>query len=441
MNSRVVVFFGTGIFALLASAATIGGCTAGAPDTPADPHGVAVEPPAPPAEPPAEPLPAPKCAAKAPAAANSLLMVQAWFDMQNGKPMPQPAKMLIWRSGESGWTSEEVLDEGSNVFHKAVVWRQGVLTIGAMGAALKHWKKEGDVWTSTTLFEKSWGGKFDRLRDLEIGDVNGDGKDDLVLATHDQGVVAVGSESDDGKWTFVEMDQAADRFVHEIEIGDVDGDGKNEFYATPSDRNRASMESQPGGVVRYDWDGTTYVRSSVAQWDVSHAKEILVADIDGDCTDELYAVREAHTKKDAAGAVQIIDPVRIFRVNKTADGWQQTDVASIDDKQMRFIVPGDVDGDGRMDLVAASMKKGLFVMRLQAGNVFKAELIDADSGGFEHATHVADLDGDGKIEIYVAADKQSKLNQYKWNGTKFDKATIGEIPKRHLTWNLQDGVL
>ena len=32
---------------------------------------------------------------------------------------------------------------------------------------------------------KSWGGKFNRLRDIEVGDVDGDGKDELVLATED----------------------------------------------------------------------------------------------------------------------------------------------------------------------------------------------------------------------------------------------------------------
>ena len=35
--------------------------------------------------------------------------------------------------------------------------------------------------------------------------------------------------------------------------------------------------------------------------------------------------------------------------------------------------------------------------------------IDADSSGFEHAAYVADLDGDGTLELYVAADDQHEL--------------------------------
>ena len=37
---------------------------------------------------------------------------------------------------------------------------------------------------------------------------------------------------------------------------------------------------------------------------------------------------------------------------------------------------------------------------------FTKELIDADSSGFEHAAGIADLDGDGRPELYVAADDQ-----------------------------------
>ena len=125
-----------------------------------------------------------------------------------------------------------------------------------MKAKLKHWTHDG---TAGRLGRSGSapGADADRLRDIEIGDVSGDGKDDIVLATHDQGVVAVGTETD-GTWTFVEMDQKADTFVREIEIGDVDGDGQKEFYATPSDRNKASGESQPGSVYRYDVKGDTY---------------------------------------------------------------------------------------------------------------------------------------------------------------------------------------
>ncbi len=369
----------------------------------------------------------------------TLLASQAQFVEQGGRQVPGPAKLTLWATDGERWYSEVIEDPNSNVFHKAVFWRDGLLTIGAEHARLVHWTKEGDAWKPKVLWEKAWGGKFDRLRDLEIGDVTGDGKEDLVLATHDNGVVAVGQESA-GAWTFTELDPSPDTFVHEIEIGDVDGDGKTEFYATPSARNRASGVSQPGGVVRYDYDGQSFVRTQVADWTESHAKEILVADVDKNGRSELYAVREAHTIA-GAGTTSIKDPVQVIRLDKGESGWAETVVATIPDRQCRFLIASDIDSDGAVELIAAGWKTGLYRLEPGAEGHFETLLIDADSTGFEHATHVADLDSDGKPEIYVAADDQRSLRRYLWNGEKFDRLELGAIGKGEITWNLQSAVL
>ena len=110
-----------------------------------------------------------------------------------GNPLPQPAQMRIWCADESGqWKSDVVDDSDSNVFHKIIPMPNGTLvTIGAMAAHLKEWTVTDGNWGGKTLWEKSWGGRFDRLRDIEIGDVDHDGKDEWAIATHDQGVVAV----------------------------------------------------------------------------------------------------------------------------------------------------------------------------------------------------------------------------------------------------------
>jgi len=373
----------------------------------------------------------------------ALLLSQAWFEMVGGRPVPQPAKLVIWRTDGVTWESETLLDPESNVFHKAILWKGGILTIGASKARLVHWKRGDDkAWKPTVLWEKSWGGDFDRLRDLEIADVDGDGADDIVLATHDQGVVAVGKENMAG-WQFTEIDSKPDTFVHEIEIGDVDGDGKMEIYATPSDRNRASLVSQSGGVARYDWDAasSTWKRTQIVLWEDSHAKEILVTSLGGGPT-RLYAAREGHTEKGADGVLKVVDPVRIVRLDPGPEGaWTQTIVATLEDTQCRFLLAADVDGDGRQELIATGMKSGVHLLRPNEDGTFDRVLIDASSSGFEHAVDVADLDGDGKVEIYVAADDQKGLRRYVWDGSGFARTEVGGIPTAHLTWSLQDGTL
>lgn len=404
-------------------------CGGSEPTAPAPhPEPKAVAPPAKPAAP-TGPLPA-------------LILTQARFEKVGGRMKPRPATLWLFRKDGATWHEELVEDPDSNVFHKGMWWRDGILTIGAMKARLSHWKHADGSWKPDVLWEQSWGGKFDRLRDIEIGDVTGDGKEDLVIATHDMGVVAVGTEQADGSWSFLESEKVPDTFVHEIEIGDVDGDGKPEFYATPSDRNKSSGASQPGGVARWDLVDGALKTTPVVHWEASHAKEILVANVDGEGPDELFAVREAHVAEREEGGKKVkerLEPVKIIQLVPGAAGWTEKVVATLDDDQTRFLTAADVDGDGAMELLAAGKESGLWRLERKADGTFENHLISADSKGFEHAIHTADLDGDGKVEIYVAADDNGELRVHTWNGEGFDREVIASIPPRAITWNIQDG--
>ena len=377
----------------------------------------------------------------------TLLVTQAWFWTDPaGRPKPGPARLELWRETPDGWRPTRMEDADSNVFHKAIPYDGGILTIGAEGAILKKWTPQEDgSFSQEKLWEQSWGGKFNRLRDLEIGDVDGDGKDEFIIATHDAGVVAV-IESDSG--TATELDQKADTFVHEIEIGDIDGDGKAEFFATPTGRNTAG-KSQPGDVVMYRWDGSQYARTVVEAFAESHAKEILTVDIDGDGKDELFSVIEA----ELAGKT-IIRPVEVRQHTLQEDGTFTSEVVfTIQDRQTRFLVPGDFDGDGTQELVAATISTGLLLFDLKAPAeppkkgeepakpVWERSLIDQVSSGYEHATYAADLDGDGVLELYVAADDQRELKKYVWDKEKgeFKKVLLGRLPDKVFTWNITTG--
>ena len=107
----------------------------------------------------------------------------------------------------------------------------------------------------------------------------------------------------------------------------------------------------------------------------------------------------------------------------------------------RFLTVGDIDGDGKLEMVAAAYSSGLWLLRPGADPMspWKVESIDKKSGGFEHAAILTDLDGDGRDELYVASDKHKEVRRYTWNGSRLVREVIYQRPKGEggvFTWNI-----
>ena len=115
-------------------------------------------------------------------------------------------------------------------------------------------------------------------------------------------------------------------------------------------------------------------------------------------------------------------------------------IGTIQDSLTRFLTAGDVDGDGKKELVAASFSRGIWLFRpgVSTRAAWKPKLVDLDSGGFEHASMLADLDGDGYDELYVASDNHKEIRRYMWDGRRLKRETIYIRPddRSIFTWNL-----
>jgi hypothetical protein len=362
-----------------------------------------------------------------------------------GKVLPQPgaAKLEILVRQGGAWKVSTLEDPESNVFHKAMVYAApdgpAILTLGGTKAALKLWRKGAKGFESVaTLWTKDFGGKFSRMRDADIADVFGDGRNGLAVATHDQGVVATVVPKKGGGYEVVEIDAEKDTFVHEIEVGDLDANGAIEIYATPSEPNRLDGSEQSGHVTRYV-PAEKGPRTLVADLGDRHAKEILVRDVDGDGVDELYVAVEAKTEGSGA-ATRIVEPVAILRFDADTDPKARNVIATLDDRLTRFLTAGDVDGDGKKEMVAAGFKSGLWLLRPGADpkGAWQIQQIDRASSGFEHAALLTDLDGDGSDELYVASDDQGEVRRYVWRNGGFEKEVIHtrKPAGSAFTWNL-----
>ena len=228
-------------------------------------------------------------------------------------------------------------------------------------------------------------------------------------------------------------------FVHEIEIGDLDGNGIPEIYATPSDPNDLDGGDQRGQVMRFSPRGGD-TGTVVADLGNRHAKEIWVGDVDGDGRDELYVAVEGLTRGSGA-ALEIVEPVEIRRYDHDTPPTGGVVVARIANERLtRFLTVGDIDGDGRREMVAATFRNGLWLLRpgRDPRSEWSVESIDRESSGFEHTALMADLDGDGTDELYVAADEQGELRRYAWVRGRARREVIHrrELPRSMMTWNL-----
>jgi hypothetical protein len=356
---------------------------------------------------------------------------------KGGAPQPLPAGLeFLVEQDDGSWQLTTASDPASNVFHKAMPYEGRLLTAAGTAAALKLWTRDaGGKLTDETLWTKDFGGKFSRMRDVEVADLFGNGKQSIAVATHDQGIVATVTPDGSGGFEVVEIDQEPDTFVHEIEIGDVNGDGVLEVYATPSEPNRLDGSPQSGSVVRYV-PKTGEGRVVVADLGDRHAKEILVHDVDGDGRDELYVVVEG---KMNATTNSLEHGVEIRRYDADTDPKKGVVIAEIRDRLCRFLTAGDVDGDGKQELVAAAFQSGLWLLKPgAAGAKWKVTSIDRSSGGFEHAAILADLDGDAMDELYVASDKHNEVRRYVWDGKKLTREVIYKRKAGGgvFTWNI-----
>ncbi|RMG17989.1 MAG: VCBS repeat-containing protein, partial [Deltaproteobacteria bacterium] len=353
---------------------------------------------------------------------------------------PGPAKALIVEARNGRWSVERIEDPDSLVFHKAACFPakapEGILTIGGNKALLRLWRRQGDGFRPETLWEASFGGKWDRLRDFEVADVDGDGEDEILIGTHDQGVAAV-VEREKGAWKATEIFRQKDTFIHEVEVGDVDGDGKLEFYMTPSKPNKVGV-SQPGSILgfRYDPKRHRYDHFWVVQMSDSHAKEILVADVDGDGRDELYAAVEAKLQQ-KDGKLTTAHPVAVHQYLPQAGGtWKDVVLAEFPGAlQARVLLAANLTGSGT-ELVLTTMRSGIFRLRPTAGGRWEKILVDDSGTGFEHAAGAFDLDGDGRAELYATPDDQDELRRYTWNGAGFDREVIYRLDRRDIVWNI-----
>jgi hypothetical protein len=237
-----------------------------------------------------------------------------------------------------------------------------------------------------------------------LGDIDGDGRVELVTGQNlNRRELYWFEQAEDPRdtWTRHLITDDFEKY-HDVAVADVDDDGELEVVGLSQESEVVFYYDVPQDPRLEPWPASC--RHIVAE-DLN-VEGVQVTDIDGDGKTEIIAGTNVFHRNDDGGWDREV----------VAEGWGWT-----------RIVAADVDGDGDDELVVTEGDLPYQGDRRARLGVFDPPNWDLtvlhDDLSNPHSLQVADLDGDGRQDIYVA---EMGLEE-------------GHEPRQFVFWNQEDG--
>lgn len=246
-------------------------------------------------------------------------------------------------------------------------------------------------------------------------DITGDGKPEIVCSTDGYFGYATPDSSDVTKpWVFHRIsDQTAGaRFTHGLGIGDVNGDGRIDLL------EKSGWWEQPASL-----DGDPVWKKHVFPFSDAGGAHMYAEDVNGDGRNDVITSLEAHGYglvwwEQLAGESGEVS----FKKNLIVGAKPNDSPCGVAFSQLHAIELADMNGDGQKDIItgkrwwahgpngdaepnAAAVLYWFERLTKSDGSVdWKAHLIDDDSGIGTQFT-VGDVNGDSKLDVVVGNKK------------------------------------
>jgi hypothetical protein len=245
------------------------------------------------------------------------------------------------------------------------------------------------AWNVTNLGHMSVAGRG------AVGDLNGDGKGDIVGLEPDPAggvryMVGLGDGSGRGfSWQGTNLTKMTQ--PRAVAVGDVNGDGHDDIVA---------IEPDPAGGVRYltglgNGSGTSFAWNLTNLNKMTPATALSVGDVNNDGRDDIVAA-----EPDEGNGTRYL--TGISTGSGTSFTWNLTNLRHMTVPTSTTV--GDVNGDGNVDIVSVEPDTGGGVRYLTgisdgSGRFFAWNLTNLRNMTVAPATAAGDINGDGKADI------------------------------------------
>jgi hypothetical protein len=319
------------------------------------------------------------------------------------------ANAVIYGSGGSDAYSVAVADVNGDGKPDVIVANQCVSTTSCINSTVGVLLGNGDGTLQTAV---TYGSGGSDATSVGVADVNGDGKPDLLVANlcasygncPTGGSISILLGNGDGTFHAAVVYSSGGVGTNSVAVGDVNGDGKPDLVVA-SDCLSSNCENGVVGVLLGNGDGTFQTAVTYASAGID-AYSVAMADVNGDGKPDLLVANLSNSNS-AGGSVSVL--------LGNGDGTFQTAVTyDSGGYEALSLAVADVNGDGKPDLVAANAcvngnncNNGAVGVLLGNGDGTFQTAVAYSSGGNDGglvvgSVAVADVNGDGKPDLVVA---------------------------------------
>ncbi|MEN9684459.1 MAG: hypothetical protein RLZZ28_245, partial [Bacteroidota bacterium] len=295
------------------------------------------------------------------------------------------------------------------------------IIVGSNSTTISIYRNTG---TAGSITAASFSAKLDLTagnateRAIAVGDVDGDGKPDLVTTNYNDNNISVfKNTSTSGNISFaskVDFDAGILSYLYGIAIGDLDGDGKPDIVV--SQGGTANVVSvYRNTATTGSISSSSFAAKSVLSSSISNPKSVVLRDVDGDGKLDIITANN-----NLSGTVTIL--------RNTSSSGSISVAAKVDLSAASYpfsLAVDDLDGDGKPDIAVgndnSSGPVSIFRNTSSSGSVSFASKVDFTSGNRALSIDIGDIDGDGKPDMAVGNYGSNTLSVFK------NTATSGSI--------------